>query len=249
MLNRIIKIGELPFKLAHYLNILDEFKNLYYKRPIKNNVGGMRSQNMFWLWSTVKLFQPKTIIESGVWKGQSTWLLRNAAPTAKIYCFDPTPPWQHNEYYKDELAEYFIDDFSNFDFDNNDIFAFFDDHQNKVERIKQCKEKGINNLFFDDNYETNVDHLTLSHVFNILRNGSDYNYLVEYLETYIVFPSLFKLNSGDYYRKDMMLFDKRSFSFDSPLNIENYSEYYSLFSEYQNEYGYNYHWPTYVKIK
>ena len=66
------------------LEDLQEFVTLYKKRPIKNNNGGMKSVGQFWVWFVTKELQPDLIVESGIWIGQSTWLLQQAAPQARI---------------------------------------------------------------------------------------------------------------------------------------------------------------------
>ena len=72
------------FKSLDLLDLLEEFKNIYKKRPIRNNTGGMLSTHMFYVWVTAKQLNPKLIVESGTFKGQSAWLLAEACPKAKI---------------------------------------------------------------------------------------------------------------------------------------------------------------------
>merc|ERR1711879_624470 len=50
----------------------------------------MNPSHAFALWFTVTSLKPKYIIESGVWCGQTTWLLRQAAGNeAWIFSLDP----------------------------------------------------------------------------------------------------------------------------------------------------------------
>ena len=63
--------------------LLNEFYQLYLQRPIKDNSGGMKSAHMFNTWFILKALQPAYIIESGVWMGQGTWLLRKHVLKAK----------------------------------------------------------------------------------------------------------------------------------------------------------------------
>ena len=44
--------------------------------------------NLFNLYSVIRSLKPKIIVESGTFKGQSSWFILKAAPKAKIYCFD-----------------------------------------------------------------------------------------------------------------------------------------------------------------
>merc|ERR1719454_2080669 len=64
---------------------IPEFAKLYGQRPIVYNRNGMNFNHAFALWFTAVKLQPKYIIESGVFHGQTTWLLRQAAPAAQIF--------------------------------------------------------------------------------------------------------------------------------------------------------------------
>jgi hypothetical protein len=74
---------------------LTEFLDVWDRRPLKENLGGMGFDHQFNLWFVAKTLQPKLIIESGMKSGATTWLLREAVPEAHIISFDPTiaPDW------------------------------------------------------------------------------------------------------------------------------------------------------------
>jgi hypothetical protein len=57
--------------------------------PLVKNLCGIRINHAYALFLSVKFFQPTTIIESGVNAGQSTYFMRAASPTARIYAIDP----------------------------------------------------------------------------------------------------------------------------------------------------------------
>ncbi len=65
------------------------FLEVWNRRPLKSNPGGMGLQHQFMLWYSVRRIQPKLIVESGMKSGATTWLLHEAAPTAKIISFEP----------------------------------------------------------------------------------------------------------------------------------------------------------------
>ena len=75
------------FEELNLVNLLEEFRTIYEKRPIKNNNGGMLSTHMFYVWVTAKALKPKLIVDSGTYKGQSAWLLKEACPNSKIISF------------------------------------------------------------------------------------------------------------------------------------------------------------------
>jgi hypothetical protein len=68
---------------------LDEFLAVYRDRPDKRNLCGIRINHAYALFIAVKFLQPTSIIESGVNAGQSTYFMRAASPTARIYAIDP----------------------------------------------------------------------------------------------------------------------------------------------------------------
>ena len=87
------------------------------------------------------------IIESGVWKGQSTWLIENTCPNSKLLCIDP------NLYYRNYIskkAEYTNIDWKNLDIKNTEnTLCFFDDHQNALERVQSAIKRGFKHLIFE----------------------------------------------------------------------------------------------------
>lgn len=139
------------FEGLDLINLLKEFKTIYEKRPIKNNLGGMLSTHMFYVWVTAKELKPKLIVDSGTYKGQSAWLLKEACPTAKIISFDP---WVKYREISCEGVAYESCDFSQYDWTGitDDSLVLFDDHQNAYTRLQQCKWFGFKNIIFEDNY-------------------------------------------------------------------------------------------------
>ena len=68
---------------------LDEFLSWYQRRPAGINRCGIRLSHALALWLIVKRVRPSSIIESGINAGHSTWILRGAAPHARIFALDP----------------------------------------------------------------------------------------------------------------------------------------------------------------
>jgi len=133
------------FEKLNLENLLEEFRTIYEKRPIKNNKGGMLSTHMFYVWVTAKALKPKLIVESGTYKGQSAWLLKEACPNAKIISFDIQTKYREISC---EGVDYESCDFSQYDWSDitNDSLVFFDDHQNAYTRLQQCKWFGFKNI-------------------------------------------------------------------------------------------------------
>ncbi|MEO0796142.1 MAG: hypothetical protein AAFX93_13310 [Verrucomicrobiota bacterium] len=145
------EIGVPPWTYEELREAVDEFDKIHAQRPIRENQGGTRASHMFAIWFIARKLQPEFIVESGIWKGQSTWLLEQACPKAHIVSLDIHLVFR--EYISDRV-EYHERDFSQMDWsgipENN--LAFFDDHQNALARLQQCVWNGFRNVIFDDNY-------------------------------------------------------------------------------------------------
>lgn len=142
---------------------IPEFSKVYAQRPFAVNKGGMNVNNAFSLWFTVMQLQPKHIIESGVHHGQTTWLLRQAAPEAQIYSLDPVDVRQYFD--ANNKTQYFVgdkfQDLADMDWDSlipkidrADTLVMLDDHMSSVRRSKELLKSGFVHAWYDDNYNT-----------------------------------------------------------------------------------------------
>jgi hypothetical protein len=111
----------------------------------------MRAPHMFATWFMARKLSPDMIVESGIWRGQSTWLLETACPAAKMVCIDLD---LGKRTYISEKVTYSDRDFSDHDWSEvtERSLVFFDDHQNAYERLQQCKWLGFKHVIFEDNY-------------------------------------------------------------------------------------------------
>ena len=95
VVNRLMRKGpdRGPVEYAHSTCLeqyLDEFLHVYAHRPDPANACGGRLNHQFALYCITKIMKPETIIESGVYAGQSTYILRQAAgPETNIISLDP----------------------------------------------------------------------------------------------------------------------------------------------------------------
>jgi FkbM family methyltransferase len=147
-----LAFGQVPWTRAMMLGAMKEFAELYQRRPIQDNSGGMKSPHLFPIWFALRQLQPRFIVESGVWLGQGTWFFEQACPDAKLYCIDPE---LKRIRYRSSQATYLDRDFSQHDWSAlpaEQTVLFFDDHQNAYERIKTARWFGLRHLFFEDNY-------------------------------------------------------------------------------------------------
>jgi hypothetical protein len=144
---------------------VSDFMRVYTQRPILTNTGGMRFNHSFATWFILRSLKPSTVIESGVLRGHSTWLIEQACPAVKVYCLDPN---FSNLFYRSSTATYIKKDFAECgwqDIDCASTVCFFDDHQNAYQRMKDMLWAGFTQAIFDDNFPYGEgDCYTLKHM-------------------------------------------------------------------------------------
>jgi hypothetical protein len=166
------------------LKNFQDFYKIYKKRPIKNNKNGIKIEHAFYLYLVIKKLKPEIIIESGVFAGQSTWLIEKFSKNSEIYCFDIN---LSNLKYKSKKAIYFEKDLNEHNWskiDKNKTLIFFDDHVNFYERLVFSKKNKFKHLLFDDNYPSNIgDCYSFK---KILSESDNIYYQYEYFENKIL---------------------------------------------------------------
>lgn len=207
-MKEILNYGKQLWDFKDVNSMIDEFMELYESRPVVNNAGGMSSTHLFWTWYVAKKIHPENIIESGVFKGQGTWIFRQACPNANIFSIDP---FLDQRKYIDKETMYFTEDFSMIEWEKylrNDSFentlVFFDDHQNAYMRMQQLKWQGFFHAMFEDNYPVKQgDCYSLKKIFSgcgfshdgineIPPNDTHASYVMKNIETYTTLPPLYK---------------------------------------------------------
>jgi len=128
------------------------FYDLYDRRPVRDNAGGSGFNDSLWLFLLTRAAAPDRIIESGVHKGHSTWIFRQAAPKAEIFGFDID---LSKRAYIDEKAQYFGHDWTGEALEalrTGRDFLFLDDHINHAQRLLESRERGFGFAVLDDNF-------------------------------------------------------------------------------------------------
>jgi hypothetical protein len=143
----------LDWSYDELLSMIPGFLEIYSRRPIQDNEGGMKAPHMFALYCFLKKLDPAVVIESGVWRGQGTWLIEQVSPNADLHCIDIDLSRRR---YTSPKAKYYEQDFSSIDWDHisdkGNALLFFDDHQDAFRRIKAGGKIGFKNFIFEDNY-------------------------------------------------------------------------------------------------
>ena len=245
-------------ELSYTRDDLNEFLMSVNFQEINANDGGMKVPDMFSLYFLLKKLRPSVVIESGVWNGQSTKLIRETLEDVKIISLDPRPI----EGYIDENTTYYVGDkfkdFKDLDlssFDMNSVLCFFDDHQNQAERLIQCIDKNVKHVFFNDNYPVNCgSHFSIQHLLNNDRrlvfdietqypysintfpqiDLSNTNEITKRIEKYVIFPNIFS-------KKIEMV--EGLFDCDAFLGNEDIEKYQPFYKSAQT-----YTWNTYILL-
>ena len=143
---------EMPGAISETIaTIVRDFYDLIPTSPVPAKKGGNGFNGCLQIYAVARLLQPKVIIESGVFRGQTTWVLRKACPQATIFCFDVD---LSNLKYKDRDAIYSQADWSGFDLSAipaSETLCFFDDHIDQGRRVLEARARGLTRLLFDDN--------------------------------------------------------------------------------------------------
>lgn len=198
-----ISIGEVPFTREDMKLHLSEFSEVYSKRPIQDNQGGMKAPQAFHAWYVAKKLKPPLIIESGVWYGQGTWFFEQACPAAKIICIEPD---QARIMYRSDKALYVQHDFKNIEWntlsvDRSKVLCFFDDHQDALSRLPILQKYGFQHVMFEDNYPVGQgDCVSLKT--SLETGGDDEKMVRDFLSVYSELPPPVKLEKtrwGDFW--------------------------------------------------
>lgn len=171
--------------LAHFspehlkIEILD-FIEFMKRSPIKDNAGGMGFWHSFAFYCFLKQIKPCAVIESGVYRGLSTWMIENVLPEARVLSIDPA--LSQRIYISESVnvsysnIDFRYQDFSEFrDFNFKDVLLFFDDHNSHIDRLSHMAYFGFSRCLFDDNYYPHGDCLSLKAIIH----KSAYNPLLE----------------------------------------------------------------------
>ena len=165
MSDNVFQKGNFIFSKDKIFEQFKDFLNLYKERPIKNNKGGMGFNNIFFFFLVLTKKRPSLVIESGVFKGQSTWLIENTLPKSDIISIDIDLSQRE---YISKKSRYSAIDFKFQDLSKipDDTLVFFDDHVNHLERLIETKFFNIKNIIFEDNYSNNKgDFQTLKQIY------------------------------------------------------------------------------------
>ena len=142
-------------EIKKYIN---EFDIIFRDQPTSDLSGGMGYNNGLFFYILLKLIQPQQIVESGVWKGFTTYLIDSStSQEASIQCFDINLSLLEYKSSKAKYYEFDINDLEHSLPNNQKSLAFFDDHVSHYDRLLFCIKNKINFVILDDD----ITHLNV----------------------------------------------------------------------------------------
>lgn len=150
--------------------LMDEFLEVYKNRPDPVNMCGIRINHAMALFLAVKQINPTLVVESGVNAGVSTYFIRSASPTTKIFAIDPAekPICNQGERWVDSsdltinyTGKNFVDlmdlDWKGMvekkEVDPESTLLFMDDHLHVFKRLAGVMKFGFRHILIEDNYK------------------------------------------------------------------------------------------------
>ena len=136
-----------------------EYDAIFRSWPNKDLRGGMGYNNGLLLFCFTRSVQPDFVVESGVYRGMSTYLLDAATrESTALACFDLQPQMK---LFQSSKATYYDKDISDIDLEYTGAttLAFFDDHQPQYDRLVYASQNQIGYLAFDDDVPALLCHI------------------------------------------------------------------------------------------
>lgn len=133
--------------IEQYVN---EYCKVFTKTPIKDMESGFGFNEGLFLFCIIKVVKPSLVIESGIMKGFTTYLIDCASEkNCKIFCFDIN---FDNIEFKSKKAKYFNNDINHcsIEIKGHKVLAFWDDHTSQLDRLNFSIKNNIKYNIFDD---------------------------------------------------------------------------------------------------
>lgn len=126
--------------------------------PVRQDSGGGGVCAAMLLWTIARALRAQTVVESGVFRGFTTWVLHQACPQATQYAFDITFAERKRV---ESGVSYHEADWMHVTVnvpDRERALVYFDDHVDQWRRIREAAARGFRYLVFDDNLPAEALH-------------------------------------------------------------------------------------------
>ena len=145
-----LELSNLKYNKSEIEGYLDEFDYVFGKSPIKEHESGFGYNEGVFFYTLLKIINPEIVIESGVMKGFTTYLIDAATHNdCKIFSYDIN---FENNMFNSKKATYVNTDITNKIplIKNKKTVALWDDHTSQMDRLKFSQKYNIEYNFFDD---------------------------------------------------------------------------------------------------
>ena len=209
---------------------IKQFLEIYKETPIKGEKQKVviSPVNLFAMWILLKNLKPDFIVQSGVSRGQTTWMIEQTLAQSELICLSSN----ENLFYKSSQATYIDEDFLLCSVSNNyeeKGLLILDDHKSVFERIIIARAKGFRHVITNDNYPLGQgDYQSFSR--SMVKGGRTVKFLQEAIEYSFTFPPIYRSEEIDE-------------APDPIFKVKN--EEFDLFWQQRNRYR----WLTYLRLK
>lgn len=126
--------------------------------PVQQDSGGGGVCAAMLLWTIARALRAQTVVESGVFRGFTTWVLHQACPQATQFAFDVTFAERTRleagvGYHESDWMDTIVT------VPNREhALVYFDDHIDQWQRIREAAARGFRYVVFDDNLPAEALH-------------------------------------------------------------------------------------------
>ncbi len=142
--------SNLQYNKAKLEEYVEEFDEVFIQSPVKEHESGFGYNEGVFFYSILRIINPELVIESGVMKGFTTYLIDAATNNdCKILSYDIN---FDNKVFNSKKAQYINSDITTKipAIKNKKVVALWDDHTSQLDRLKFSQEHHIKFNFFDD---------------------------------------------------------------------------------------------------
>ncbi len=147
---KYIKDFEINCSKQNIVKYVEQYCKIFSESPIKEMDSGFAFNEGLFLYCLIKIIKPSLVIESGIMRGFTTYLIDAATDkNCLINCYDIS---FEKLTYKSPKGFYFEHDIHKNppNFENHKVLAFWDDHTSQLDRLEFSIENKIKFNFFDD---------------------------------------------------------------------------------------------------
>ena len=149
-LNSFLKSSDIEYDKHKIIEYISEFDYVFSQSPVKEHESGFGYNEGVFFFTILKIINPEIVIESGVMKGFTTYLIDAATNSnCKIFCYDIN---FSNKIFNSSKAIYIDSDITNNipSIGSKKVVALWDDHTSQLDRLIFSQKHKIEYSFFDD---------------------------------------------------------------------------------------------------